>query len=188
MCKKYFWIGFILLGTSIFVKAQSSAAFLGPQVGWYKAADADNSKFMIGGAFRTKLSPGFGLEGSINYRQEQYNNGYVTVTSWPVMVTALLYPVDFLYGAIGVGWYNTAFNYKSSLLYLGPTDQTEQKFGWHFGAGVQFPLSANAENPNTILTADLRYVYLNYDFQKMPGASDLKSDFVVLNIGLLFRL
>jgi opacity protein-like surface antigen len=104
------------------------------------------------------------------------------------MVTALLYPVNFIYGAVGIGWYNTEFDYKPALLYFGPSSETEQKFGWHFGAGVQFPLSENINNPSTILTADLRYVFLNYDFQKMPGASDLKSDFVVLNIGLLFRL
>lgn len=187
MCKKSFLILFMFFGTTVLIKAQS-ASYLGPQVGWYKAADADNSKFMIGGAFRTKLSSGFGLEGSINYRQEEYNHGDVTVTSWPVMVTALLYPMNFLYGAIGVGWYNTAFDYKPTILGLGASNQTEQKFGWHFGAGVQFPLSENNDNPNTILTADLRYVFLNYDFQKMPGTSDLKSDFVILNIGLLFHL
>ena len=187
MCKKSFFIICIFFGINAVIKAQS-AAYLGPQLGWYKAADADNSKFMIGGALRTKLSPDFGLEGSINYRQEDYNHGAITVTSWPVMITALIYPVNFLYGAIGVGWYNTEFDYKPELLYFGPSSQTEQKFGWHFGAGVQFPLSENIDNPSTILTADLRYVFLNYDFQKMPGAGGLKSDFVVLNIGLLFRL
>jgi len=187
MFNKAHIILFIFFGASVLIKAQS-ASYLGPQVGWYKSSDADNSKFMFGGAFRTKLSTGFGLEASINYRQEQYNNGDVTVTSWPVMVTALLYPIDFLYGAIGVGWYNTAFDYKPTIFDLNGSSDTEQKFGWHFGAGVQFPLSGSTDNPNTILTADLRYVFLNYDFQQMPGASNLKSDFVVLNIGLLFHL
>jgi opacity protein-like surface antigen len=104
------------------------------------------------------------------------------------MVTALLYPIDILYGAIGVGWYNTAFDYKPTIFNLNGSSETEQKFGWHFGAGVQFPLGGSTDNPSSILTADLRYVFLNYDFRQMPGASNLKSDFVVLNIGLLFHL
>ncbi len=179
----------VLIGFFLFTLiANAQNAYLGPQLGWQKAADADNSKFMIGGAFRLKLSQAFGMEASVNYRQEQYNNGAVTVTSWPVMVTGLLYPIPVLYGAIGVGWYNTSFEYSPTILLLGDRNETEQKFGWHFGAGVEIPLSGSVESPNSILTADLRYVFLNYDFQKMPGSPGLKSDFVMFTVGLLFNL
>ena len=187
MCKKWSFVLFSFFLFTLVVKAQN--AYIGPQLGWQKAADADNSKFMIGGAFRIKLSPSFGMEGSINYRQEKYNNGAVTVTSWPVMITGLLYPINIIYGAIGVGWYNSSFEYAPTILSLGSSrTETEQKFGWHFGAGVEIPLSGSENSPNSILTADLRYVFLNYDFQKMPGSPGLKSDFVVFTVGLLFNL
>ncbi len=186
MCKKFVFCVMGFLFFTMIVKAQN--AYIGPQVGWQKAQDADNSIFMAGGAFRVRLSPLLGMEASINYRQEKYNHGGVTVTSWPVMVSGLLYPINILYGVIGVGWYNTSFDYSPALLFLGSHKVTEQKFGWHFGAGVQIPLSGSVESPNSILTADLKYVFLNYNFQKMPGSSGLKSDFVVLSIGLLFGL
>lgn len=170
------------------LKAQTDRAYLGPQLGWQKAKNADNAKFMIGGAFRAKLSKSFGLEGSINYRQEEYSNGNVQVTSYPVMVTALIYPIDILYGAIGIGWYNTSIHYSNTLPLVGSKDQSEQKFGWHFGGGVQIPLSGPEGSPNTILTADIRYVFLNYNFDNFPGSGDMKSDFYMIDVGLLFGL
>ncbi len=186
MLKKPALVLFAALMISVSTKAQG--LYLGPQVGWQRASSADNGKFMIGAACRIKLSDALGVEGSINYRKEDYNNGDVTVTSYPVMVTGMIYPISILYGAIGVGWYNTSFAYSSSLHQMGVNDQTEQKFGWHFGAGVELPLSGSASSPNTILTADIRYVFLNYDFQQMPGSSNLKSDFVVITAGILFGL
>ncbi len=185
MCKKSLLIVVAVIGLSCLAYAQS---YLGPQVGWYRATDADNGKAMIGGAFRTMLSPSFGLEGSINYREEDYDHGNITVTSWPVMVTALIYPIKIAYGAIGAGWYNTSIKYNHSLLDLDSYSATEQKFGWHFGGGVQIPLSQNTDNPSTVLTGDVRYVFLNYDFKKLPGTDGLKSNFVVFTVGLLFNL
>ena len=104
------------------------------------------------------------------------------------MVTGMFYPISIVYGAIGFGWYNTSFAYSSSLHLLGITDQTEQKVGWHIGAGIEFQLSGSFSSPNTILTADIRYVFLNYDFQQFPGSASLRSDFVVIKAGLLFSL
>ncbi len=178
-------ISMILIAAAT-MKAQG--LYVGPQVGWQKASSADGGKFMIGAAARIKLSDALGVEGSINYRQEDYNNGDVTVTSYPVMLTGMFYPISIAYGAIGFGWYNTSIAYSSPLHQLGINDQTEQKVGWHFGAGVELPLSGSVSSPNTILTADIRYVFLNYDFQQFPGSSNLKSDFVVFTAGLLFSL
>ncbi len=186
MLKKQVLVLFAVLFITAFIKAQG--LYLGPQVGWQKASSADDGKFMFGAAVRIKLSDALGVEGSINYRQENYNNGNVTVTSYPVMVTGMIYPISIVYGAIGFGWYNTSIAYSPSLHQLGITDQTEQKVGWHFGAGVELPLSGSVSSPNTILTADIRYVFLNYDFQQFPGSGNLKSDFIVLTAGLLFNL
>ncbi len=116
-----------ILIAAAYIKAQG--LYVGPQVGWQKASSADGGKLMIGAAARIKLSNALGVEGSINYRQENYNNGDVTVTSYPVMLTGLFYPINIVYGAIGFGWYNTSITYSSPLHQMGINDQTEQKVG-----------------------------------------------------------
>jgi len=173
----------LILGliTVLVVPVNAQMVSLGPQVGYYKAQDADGN-FMGGVAWRFKFTPLFGLEASINYRQEKYANDALTVRSWPIMVTGLIYPIPIVYGAIGAGWYSTTFDYdqdKFSFL----EDETTQEFGWHFGGGVEFPIGSNFK-----LTGDIRYVFLDYDFKEIPGSPDLKSNFYVITAGLLFGL
>lgn len=168
------------------VAAQGGLGF-GPQVGIYKAQGADGVRVMPGVALRLKLSDVIGVEGSINYRKEEYGDGRVNVTSWPVMVTGLLYPVPVAYGAIGAGWYNTTVDYNFPPGYLGgPTalgSETKQEFGWHFGGGVELPLGEVAK-----LVGDIRYVFLDYDFKNLPGNNGVESNFYVITAGLLFGL
>lgn len=171
-------LGLILLTVGQ-VNAQSVS--LGPQVGYYKAQDSEGN-FMGGVAWRFKLMPVLGLEASINYRQEKYADNTLTVRSWPVMVTGLIYPLPIVYGAIGAGWYNTTFDYDQDKL-PSLKDETTQEFGWHFGGGVELPVGSKFK-----LTADIRYVFLNYDFKEIPGSGDLKSNFYVITAGLLFGL
>ena len=159
----------------------------GPQVGVYKAQDADNARVMGGAALRLKLSDALGLEGSINYREEEYGNGFVTAKSWPLMVTGLLYPIPIVYGAIGAGWYNTSVEYNFPPGYLGSptliTSDTKQEFGWHFGGGLELPLGDVAS-----LVGDIRYVFLDYNFQKLPGSDGVKNNFYVISATLFFGL
>ncbi len=164
-------------------RALAQGAYLGPQLGFYNAVDADNPRVMPGAALRLKLSPGLGLEGSINYRKEDYADSRVSVQSWPVMVTGLFYPIPILYGAIGAGWYNSRFEYDATLIGATIESETKQQFGWHFGGGVELPIGRNAK-----LVGDIRYVFLNYDFKQVPGFSGLDADFYVITAGLLFRL
>lgn len=155
---------------------------LGPQVGFFKARDADAARAMWGAALRLKVSEALGAEGSINYRVEEYQAGAVTVKSWPVMVTGLLYPIPMIYGALGIGWYNSSIDIG---VMPGVTlaSETHQDIGWHFGGGVELPLGSAAT-----VVGDVRYVFLNYDFQNLPGSSGVKSDFYVIDVGLLFAL
>jgi opacity protein-like surface antigen len=166
--------------------AQASIGF-GPQLGFYQARDADAVRLMGGVALRLKLAEVFGVEGSINYRQEEYNNGFVKVKSWPVMVTGLFYPIPVVYGALGAGWYNSSIDYNIPSGVLGGpytlTGESVQKFGWHFGGGVEVPLG-----PVGKLVGDVRYVFLDYNFKNFPGTNGLKSDFYVITVGLLFGL
>ncbi|MCX5801037.1 MAG: outer membrane beta-barrel protein [Candidatus Eisenbacteria bacterium] len=174
----------LILGliTLVVTQVNAQSISLGPQVGYYKVQDADEGKFMGGAACRLKLTPVIGVEASINYRQETYADELLTVRSWPVMVTGLIYPLPIVYGAIGAGWYNTTFDYDQDRLPLFD-DETTQAFGWHFGGGVEVPVG-----PSFKLTADVRYVFLNYDFKEIPGSEDLDSNFTVVTVGFLFGL
>jgi opacity protein-like surface antigen len=163
------------------VNAQSVS--LGPQAGYYKAQDTDGN-LMGGAAWRFRFTPMLGLEASINYRQEKYADDALTVRSWPVMVTGLIYPLPIVYGAIGAGWYNTTIDYDQDMLPVSAfEDETKQEFGWHFGGGVELPVSSSF-----LLTGDIRYVFLDYDFEEIPGSADLNSNFYVVTVGLLFKL
>ena len=152
---------------------------VGIQGGFQKASDADNGKFMGGGLVRAYLTNAVAFEASINYRQEEYKNGDISVSSWPVQLSGLFYPVEYLYGVVGVGWYNAKIEYSGELNEI--PDQTSQKFGWHFGAGLDIPLSERA-----FLFGDFRYVFLNYNFKDVPGGGEISSDYFQINAGLMF--
>ncbi|MBU2444667.1 MAG: outer membrane beta-barrel protein [Bacteroidetes bacterium] len=174
-------IGLIIL---MLTQVNAQSISLGPQIGYQKARDADEGKFMGGVAMRLKLTPSLGVEASINYRAEKYSNGALTVKSWPVMITGLFYPLPMVYGAIGTGWYNTTFDYDQSRFpFQFVADETKQKIGWHFGGGVELPIGTNSK-----LTADIRYVFIDYDFKSIPGIDDKNSDFYVFSVGFLFGL
>lgn len=177
------WVCVTLFILCVAYQAYAQDIGLGPQVGYQKAKDADEGRLMYGAAFRVKLLPSLGGEASIHYRQEEYADGTVTVRSWPVMATGLIYPFPLVYGAIGFGWHNTTLNYSDALHAIGLDDETKQKIGWHFGAGVELPFATGA-----MLTGDIRYVFLDYDFEKIPGKSDMASDFYVITVGFLFEL
>lgn len=182
MFKKSVLILILCAGAASLACAQSLR--FGPQVGYQKAKDADAGKFMGGAALRLKLTSALGVEGSINYRQEKYAEGALTVRSWPVMASALIYPLPFVHGTMGAGWYNTTLDYDQSRLGLAAAkDETTQKFGWHFGGGAELPLGGKSK-----LAADIRYVFLDYDFKAVPGSRELKSDFYVATVGLLWGL
>lgn len=155
--------------------------YIGPQIGFFKANDADKANIMGGAAARLKFGEIFGMEASINYRQEKYLNNSVTVRNWPVMLTALVYPLPFAYGAIGVGWYNSNYTYNNNTLGLDYESNTKQEFGWHFGAGVEYPIGEIGK-----IVGDLRYVFLDYEFNEFPGSNDVNADFYVFTIGFLF--
>ena len=181
MMKRFLIVAvFIML---IAPQAGAQGIKIGPQLGFQKAQDADEGKVMFGAAIRIKLMPFLGAEGSIGYRQEKFADDALTVRSWPVMVTGLIYPLPIVYGAIGAGWYNTTFDYdQGKFPSQGIKDETKQEFGWHFGGGVELPLGG------TTLAADIRYVFLDYDFSDVPGSDDVKSDFYAITVSLLFGL
>lgn len=174
-------IGAAVLGLAMLPISEAAAQGIGigPQIGYQKAADADNGNLLVGGALRVRLAPFIGAEGSIGYRSEEFADGELDVRSWPVMVTGLIYPLPVVYGAVGFGWYNTTFDFESELL----EDRTEQEVGWHFGGGAELPLGSKAA-----LAGDIRYVFLDYDFEEVPGFGETDANFYQITVGLLIGL
>jgi len=110
----------------------------------------------------------------------------MTMRSWPVQVSALLYPVPIVYGLAGAGWYHTTLDYdQTKMEELGgtaiPEDETTSTLGYHLGAGLEIPLS------NMKLTADVRYVFLNYDLDEIENLPETDHDFLAVTLGLLWE-
>ncbi len=99
------------------------------------------------------------------------------------MATGLIYPLPILYGAVGFGGYSLNFDFDQNKA-PGSQDQTMKKVGWHFGGGLELPIGSAFK-----LTGDVRYVFLDYKFEELPGHGNLKnSDFFIITAGLLFNL
>ncbi len=157
-----------------------SGVLFGPQVGFSKSPDEEAS-LIFGGALRLRLLQALGIEGSINYHEEDFGGDALTVRSWPIQVTGMVYPLSAVYGSVGAGWYMTTLDYDPDLGFLD--DDTTNEFGWHFGGGLELPLGGAA-----VLAGDLRYVFIDYDFEAIPGSDEIDSDFYMATAGLLFRL
>ena len=180
---------FILTVIGLFLIPMVSNSFagirLGPRLGYYKSQDADEGNYLVGAGARLRFMS-LGAEASIDYKGEKYQDGTLTVRSWPVMASLLYYPLPVLdvYGIAGFGWYNTTLDYdQDKFPGMKIEDETTQKVGWHFGVGLELPLGTS-----TKLAADVRYVFLDYDFAEMPGAKDQKANFYAITLGLFFGL
>jgi len=174
----------VLILSPLSVRSQTSV-YLGPHLGIQKSQDATDANYLVGATLRAKFMQILGVEGDIGYRQEKYGSDVLTVRSWPVTVTGLLYPLPIFYGGLGAGWYNTTFDYASIHNDAGISDETTQKFGWHLVAGVEL-----AASPKVKVFGDVRYAFIDYNLKNVPDAvlDGVKADFYSINFGLLLRL
>jgi opacity protein-like surface antigen len=146
---------------------------LGPQLGFIKSTDADQTSLMPGLAARLSLL-GFGIEGSVYYKYENFENGSVKTKSYPINITLLWKVLPLFHAEGGIGWYNTKID--ANILDVVHSE-TKSNAGYHIGAGMELPLSG------VTLTADIRYVFLN-----IGSAESFKSNFTAVMIGVLFTL
>jgi hypothetical protein len=172
MKKYYLPIFIIALLVSTSLNAQSLA--IGPQVGLVKSNDADNTSIMPGLALRLNLL-GFGLEGSIYYKSEEFQNGLIKTKSYPINLTAFINVLPIAHAEAGIGWYNTKIDFSHPINSI--SNETKSKPGFHIGAGAQIPAG------NILLTGDIRYVFLD-----LSSAVSFKSNFYVIMIGAMFSI
>lgn len=173
--KKTFIIFLLILATGL-INAQSIS--LGVQGAYVKAQDAD-AVIMPAGAVRIGLG-GLTVEGSIGYKSDKYFDGMVKATTYPIMLTGFLNLLPIVHVEGGIGWYNTKIEYSG--FFAGTASETSSEIGYHAGAGVEIPLG------NVILTGDIRYVIEKTKFNNMRTTSDVKSDFYMVVVGLMFKL
>lgn len=154
------------------INAQSIA--FGPQVGFIKSSDADKSTIMPGAAVRIKFL-GLGIEGSMYYKSEEFQNGMIKTKSYPINLTAMLTILPVVHAEAGVGWYNTQIDFSNLITTI--KEETKSKAGYHFGMGAELPLG------NLLLTGDIRYVFLD-----LSTAVSFKSNFTVIMVGVMFKI
>lgn len=125
---------------------------IGPRATYGKAKDAEEGKWFGGAQLRFGLGKALALEGSIDYRKDEYPLN-VDVLTYPVQATLLAYlapdaPVSpYLLG--GGGWYFTKIE--------GPFgyNDTDYRFGPHAGGGLEVALG-----PSVSLDGSYRYIWL----------------------------
>ena len=173
--KKIFALFFFSIIGLATLNAQGIA--VGPQVGFIKSADADKTTIMPGVALRIKLL-GFGVEGSIYYKSEEFQNGMIKTKSYPINLTAMLSVLPIVHAEAGIGWYNTQIDFSNlSSSYNSIKNETKTKAGYHFGVGAELPMG------NLLLTGDIRYVFLD-----LSTAVSFKSNFYVIMVGAMFKI
>jgi opacity protein-like surface antigen len=161
--------------------AESEPSFsIGPMVGYLHTRGADRGTWFGGVQARLHFARILAAEASISFHENRYEGGDVSVTQYPVQLTAFLYPFPdgpfrpYLLG--GVGWYYTRIDYTGNLSSL--SNETEHTFGEHLGLGVELMLG-----PRTSLDLDVRYIFLNPTNNQV---TDLDFNYWQITLGLNF--
>jgi opacity protein-like surface antigen len=135
----------------------TGAFTLGPVAGFIKSRDADKGTWFGGIQARYRFMGFLAVEGSITFHQSEYLDGDVTVTQYPVQVSALIFPLALgafePYAVIGAGWYYTRVDIDTPLV---QDEDTDNLFGVHLGAGAQVAIS-----PRFAVFADFRWIFID---------------------------
>lgn len=141
-----------LIGTAEEVGVGDKGFSIGPRASYYKPKHADKGSYSGGVQARVHFTPVLGLEGSVDYRKDDYSDG-VSIKTYPVQASLLAYLMPHSplspYVLGGTGWYFTQVK--------GPSirTETENRFGLHAGAGLELLL-----NEWISLDGSYRYVWL----------------------------
>lgn len=159
----------------------------GLRVGYLRAPDADRGTWTGGVQARLYLLEGYlGAEASIEFHQDEFADGDIVVTTYPVQVTGLVFPLAGQkelpiqpYGLVGFGWYYTRIDYDAS---LGTDDETERFTGVHVGVGGDLKLGENF-----VLNADFRWVFVDEPGVDNSNLDEEEWDFWQATGGVSFK-
>lgn len=160
----------LILGTLEAYGAEKPTGLaVGPRVGYYDSKDADEGEFKYGAQARMTLTQTLSVEGSIEYRKENYLDQEVEVISYPIMASLILFPFPiapispYLIG--GAIWDKYKWEYKDK-------GEKSSEFGYFAGFGAEMPLGAKMS-----VNGDIRYVLLDRDLKIDINPDDLEADF-----------
>lgn len=148
---------------------------------WGVDQDFDDGDWMGGAQLRVYLAKMFAVEGSVDWRQQDFDEADTTVDTLPVQVSGLLYilpnsPVS-PYALGGVGWYHTKVR--------GPAgfEDTDSRFGAHVGGGLQFFLARHWS-----IDGSYRYIFTDRITSRRDGVDvSIDGDGHMITAGLNFH-
>lgn len=155
--------------------AQTGKFGIGAHGTFYSStSEEEERKFAFGLQARARISERIGLEASIEFREEIIEEA--TVKMYPIQFSALIYLLPRsrvgLYGLVGFGWTRTSVNGG-----FFDEESINSDISYHFGAGVEIPISHNFT-----LNGDFRYLDLNVDLSSI-FAGDLNTSGWQSNFG-----
>ncbi|MCB4791899.1 MAG: porin family protein [Elusimicrobia bacterium] len=125
---------------------------IGPRATYSIPKDADQGQWYAGAQVRLHVSPTMGLEGSIDYRRNDYGR-FTTIRTYPVQASLLAYLLSgmnwspYLLG--GGGWYYTQVDGAAGF------SHDTSRFGTHLGFGFELMV-----NEGLSLDGSYRYIWL----------------------------
>jgi outer membrane immunogenic protein len=156
---------------------------IGPAVGYQQIRDADDGTWFVGIQARVRFLRYLGLEGAILFHQDEFADGDVEVTTYPVQLTALLFPFPDSpiepYGLFGAGWYYSRFDFDDS---IGGGDETDRNFGFHIGAGAQIEIGSRLH-----VFGDFRWIFMDESGVDNSQIEDEEFDTWMVMLGLSVR-
>lgn len=164
-----------LLALSLVATSEAGLG-IGARYSYVRNNGIEDNSGMIGAMVRLRSAMFFGLEGAIDSRNEELNDGS-ELRSTPITASVMVYPVPVIYGLAGLGFYRTT-------LEVSGNETTDTQLGYHFGAGVEAPLI-----PLLKLTGDIRYQFVDYEFDDIAESlGKVEADGYAISAGLILYL
>lgn len=148
---------------------------IGLRAGFLDRVEEDGRPRSFGG-FARAHSGFFGLEIGVDRWTFDRADG-AEVTTTPVTLALLAYPLPFAYVLGGGGLYD------ASIAETGGTGADASELGWLLGAGLEVPVL-----PALRLAGDVRYGYVDRDRDRLAQLGLDDRDWVVFHVGAMFTL
>lgn len=158
-----------LLGSPIVAQDLDAASGAwGAHVGYHKAQDADEGNYTVGGHLELQLAPWLGLQGAVDYRDEDAFSVRVggeretmQLRTVPITLSGRLYIPSVMslspFASAGVGWYRQIYDFPEAWEQnFGVDDRSETDFGWHLGLGARVGLG-----PRVSLYGEGRFIFMD---------------------------
>jgi len=158
---------------------------LGLHGNWYNTSDADDGTIRAGLQARLRITGGLAAELSADYRDEEFDDGNISVSGYPFQLSALWY----IFGQGGISphlifggsWYSADVTVRNQ----GGLSQeySSDDFGYHGGFGIELHMTERS-----FLHADVRYMFIDIDYGGVLNTADteIDSDGFVVQLGLTF--